>query len=107
MIKGKYPHKVILERPITADDTYGGQTVTWQRFGLGRCWIGTTGGREILQHQQLQNPKTYIIGMAYRDDLLPTYRLTDEVGNRYNIRSVINVNGLNKTLEIIAESGTA
>ncbi len=107
MNRGKYPSKIVLDRPVTVDDGLGGATLTWQRYGLSRCWIGTQTGSEILQQQQLQNPRTVRIGMPYRKDILPTHRLTDERGVRYNVRSVVNVNNLDKYLEIVAETGVA
>jgi SPP1 family predicted phage head-tail adaptor len=107
MIRGKYPHKVILERPVNTADGAGGVTVVWQRYGQSRCYIGTLSGSEILQQQALQNPRTYKIGMPYREGVEPTHRLTDEKGTRYNIRAVMDVNGLGKILEILAESGVA
>jgi len=107
MNRGKYPHRVKLERPVTVSDGIGGTTLAWQQYALVRCWIGTQSGSEILQQQQLQNPITYKIGMPYRKDVLPTHRLTDEKGIRYNVRAVMDVNGLGKYLEVLAETGVA
>ena len=107
MVRGKYPQKVILERKDRTSDGAGGWVVTWVRYGLSRCWIGTLSGSEQLRSMQLENPFSYRIGMPYRSDVQPDHRLTDEQGKRYNIRAVNNVNNLNKYLEIVAESGVA
>lgn len=99
---GKLRHRITLQRQIHAQNDYGAVVTTWQ--GIATVWaeIKPISGREYFEASQVQSEVTTQIWIRYRDGIEPTMRVAHN-GKQYEIVSVLNYQGLNKTLQLMCK----
>lgn len=99
---GKLRHRITLQRQINAQNDYGAVVTTWQDVATVWAEIKPISGREYFSAQQVQSDVTTQIWLRYRKDIEPTMRVTYQ-DKHYEIVSVLNYQGLNKTLQLMCK----
>ncbi len=90
---GSLDKRVTIQSRVEADDSGGGQTITWTDVGTWWVSINTTGGREFLQAQQVQPDVTHEIRGRFRANVSAKHRLKyigNNVTRHFAIHSAID-----------------
>lgn len=102
---GDLNRRITLQEEIKVADGAGGFTSSWQNVAdnpeIYASIIPLTSG-EILHYSKLSHKVNYQITIRYRDDITSAMRIT-HANKSYEIKSVINIQGKNKYLKILAE----
>lgn len=99
---GKLRHCITLQRQINAQNDYGAVVTTWQDIATVWAEIKPISGREYFEASQVQSEVTTQIWIRYRDGIEPTMRVAHN-GKQYEIVSILNYQGLNKTLQLMCK----
>lgn len=98
----KLRHRLVLQKPVYARDEIGGTFVTWQNAASLWASIDPLRGDEKFNNQKLESRRFFKVFTRYRADIAPDLRFRK--GTRtLLIRSVLNVDEENQTLEVICE----
>ena len=101
--------RITIEEPTETPDGAGGYTTSWST--LTSIWahiepLSRSSGNERFVEGQLQDRTRWRIAIRYRDDITPKMRAV--YGSRlFNIRAVIDPDGMQRELVLIAEEGEA
>ena len=107
MNAGELRHKVTIERPVEAADSFGGAgtSTTWQTFAIVYAAIEPGSAREFIAAQQLAADQTTTIRIRYLAGLTPKMRVCyqDPVrGARYyDIQGVIDIDERRRHVHLI------
>jgi SPP1 family predicted phage head-tail adaptor len=101
---GSLRHRIKIERQTKVADGAGGSTITWATYAEIRSFIKPISGNERLFSQRLEANTTHRIFIRYRGDLTTTDRINYN-GRLMQIRALINLEEMNKFIEIYAEEG--
>jgi len=97
---------ITIETPTEAADSYGGFSTTWATFASAWVAINPVKNWEHPISMQNETRTTHKISMRYIAGLNDKMRI--KFGTRYfNIRSIINREEANVTLDIMADEGLA
>lgn len=99
---GKLRHRVTLQKQINTQNDYGAFVTTWQDIATVWAEIKPISGREYFEANQVHSEVTTQIWLRYRDGIEPTMRVAHN-GKQYEIVSVLNYQGLNKTLQLMCK----
>lgn len=99
---GKLRHRVTLQKQINTQNDYGAFVTTWQDIATIWAEIKPISGREYFEVSQVQSEVTTQIWIRYCDGIEPTMRVAHN-GKQYEIVSVLNYQGLNKTLQLMCK----
>ena len=100
MRAGPMRHRVTLQQPVVALDSYGEPVATWTTVDEVWAKVAPLAGREFVQVQGTQAEVTTRVVMRYRSDLEPKWRLV-YTSHTYDVQAVINVGELNRELEVM------
>ena len=95
-------NRVKLKKHINALNDYVATITHWQTLATVWAEIKPISGREYFSVQQVQSEVTTQIWIRYRKDIEPTMRVTYQ-DKHYEIVSVLNYQGLNKTLQLMCK----
>lgn len=103
---GALRHQVQIQQPVDVSDGQGGSTRTWRTIPDGTVWaaIHPTSGREPFIYGQLQMRVTHKLTLRYLGGVQAHQRILFN-GRVFNIRSILNVDELNKQLVLYVEEG--
>lgn len=99
---GKLRHRITLQQQINTQNDYGVIVTIWQNIATVWAEIKPISGREYFSAQQVQSEVTTQIWIRYRKGIEPTMRV-EHNGKYYEIISVLNYQGLNKTLQLMCK----
>lgn len=94
------------QRKTLTSDGKGGQNVVWQTLFDTYGAVRPLSGRESVFGMQLEGTVTHRIFIRYRDDLTEADRVLVR-GQPYQIRAVINLEMMNRWIELPCDSGVA
>jgi SPP1 family predicted phage head-tail adaptor len=104
---GELRHKIVIEQPVEAPDTYGGAGVptAWQTFATVYAALEPGSAREFVSAQQLNAEQTTTIRIRYLVGLTPKMRVRyddPERGARtYDIQGVIDIDERRRHMHLI------
>lgn len=102
MRAGKLRHKILIETKSNSIDSYGAVTETWSTYATVWGSIEPLNGREYFEAGKVSSEVTAVIKTRYVSGVLPLMRA--KFGTRiYSIVSVININELNKELQLMCK----
>jgi len=97
---GKMRHRLILQQPVSSQNTMDETVVTWTDMATVWGQIDPATGSWYFQAKQANSNVTGRVHIRYRSDIDPTWRI--QYGTRYlNIVSIINVDEKNRELLIM------
>lgn len=99
---GKLRHRITLQQQMNTQNDYGAFVTTWQDIANVWAEIKPISGREHFSAQQVQSEVTAQVWIRYREGIEPTMRL-EHNNKHYEIISVLNYQGLNKTLQLMCK----
>lgn len=103
---GAYRQRLYVQQENPVADTGGGNVMAWVTINTVWASIEPISGKEQLQAGKLTGSTMYRLRMRYDSAITPAMRFM--FGSRiFNIRSILNVDERNRTMEIIAEEGVA
>jgi SPP1 family predicted phage head-tail adaptor len=106
MRAGTLRHRIIIQTKSEDPDGMGGAKVTWPEKDWIEVWarVKPIRGMEQIQALSLEGKITHQILMRYREGVTVAKRIYWKKQNKYfNIRSVINPDQRNISLEIMAQ----
>jgi SPP1 family predicted phage head-tail adaptor len=97
---GRLRHRITIQQPSTAQNTYGEPGTTWS--DLATVWgsIEPLRGREYFAAQEIQAEVTTRIVIRHRADVSPTMRV-NYGSDTYLIESVINPDNRDRELQLM------
>lgn len=100
MQSGKLRHRITIQQFTSVPDGSGGYTEDW--IDLRTVWaqVQPIKGYERIQSKQLETEISHRITTRFFDDIISKMRVVWR-GRTMDIDSVINVDGLDKQLEIL------
>ena len=101
---GKLNRKITIERSIKTKNSGGGYDYTWSTLHTVYAMLKPKNGSERTHAGQLEATNKHDIVFRYISDLLPDDRVNYN-GEKYQIRSIINVEEANKWTQLVCESG--
>lgn len=107
---GKMAKIMTLQTCVLTPDGGGGFTQTWQdvpTFPTVHAEIEAVSGAERFSARQPVFRATHKLSIRYRDDILPGMRLVDGAEAVYDIVSVLDPDGRQKTLSVMVETLSA
>ena len=103
---GAYRQRLYVQQENPVADTGGGNVMSWTTINAVWASIEPVSGWERLQAGKLTGVITHRLRMRYDSALTPAMRFL--FGTRiFNIRTILNVDERNRTLEILVEEGVA
>ena len=106
LFPGALRHQIIVQREINTPDAAGGNSLAWQNVSTIRAYIKPVSGSERLHSQRLEARTSHRIFIRYRTDIRTDDRIVYQ--NRpMQIRALINLEEMNRWIEIHAEEGVA
>lgn len=97
---GEMRHRIILQRPIEADDGHKGHTVTWQVAATLWASVEPLSGREYFYSHQIKAEITHRVKIRYREDITTKMRIKH--GDRVlEIESILDKKERRQILEIL------
>ncbi len=103
---GTYRHRLSVQQEHPVADTGGGQGMGWTTLDTVWASIMPVSGRERWMSGQMTTMVTHRIRMRFDSTITPAMRFV--MGDRvFNIRSILNVEERNRTLDILVEEGVA
>lgn len=106
MYRGKLRHKIELQRKTRTNDALGGFDVVFATYASVRAYVETRPGREGVVADRLDASQVIRATIRYREGVNETDRVIYK-GKAHNIRSVSNLEGLDKWLLLDMERGVA
>lgn len=106
MYRGKLRHSIQLQRKERTDDGMGGFSVEWITYATAKAYVETRPGKEVVIGERLDASQIIRATIRYRAEVDETDRVIYK-GKAHNIRSVSNVEGLDKWLLLDMERGVA
>jgi SPP1 family predicted phage head-tail adaptor len=103
---GALRHRINVQRQTYVADNAGGGVNTWGDYASIRAFIKPISGNERLYSMRLEANVTHRIFIRYRADLTTNDRINFN-GRLMQIRALINLEEMNKFIEIYAEEGVA
>lgn len=103
---GKLKNKIELQELVIVEDGSGGQTRTWKTIQSVWASLRQTGGSERYQNDRLTAIANFKATIRYRSDISAVNRIVFR-GLAYQIRSVDNLEFMDKWLDLTLESGVA
>lgn len=101
---GLFRTPIIIERMVKSQDALGGEVVAWETARVMRARVRQLSGGERWFHDRIETRATDSFDMYYVPGLDETMRI--KKGDTYfNIRSINNVENLNRYITITAERG--
>lgn len=106
LFPGALRHQIVVQREQNTSDSAGGNSLAWVDYATIRANIKPVSGSERLHSMRLQANISHRIFIRYRDDLRTDDRIVYK--NRpMQIRAIINLEEMNRWIEIYAEEGPA
>ncbi len=95
-----------IQEATTAADGIGGQTVTWATaFDWWAAQASQTAQEQEQRLGRLASVALVTFQGRWDSRLRTTHRAIGPDGTIYNVRSIENVGGLNRTMRVVCESG--
>ena len=109
MRSGQLRKKVRLQQPVTAQDNFGQELVTYPDVIVGlRASIRHLSGRELWDARQVNAQINFHIRLRWYPGVRPSWRIVDMETNRiYNIVTVEDVREREHELDILAAEQNA
>jgi SPP1 family predicted phage head-tail adaptor len=77
-IAGKLRHRVVLQRPQTAQDDSGAVTPAWEDMAVVYAAVEPKGGREAFKSDKFSNQADALITIRYFDGLDESWRVMSQ-----------------------------
>lgn len=106
MYRGKLRHKIELQSKTRTSDGMGGFSTAWATYASARAYVETKPGKEVVIADRLDASQVIRATIRYREGVNETDRVIYK-GKAHNIRSVSNLEGLDKWLLLDMERGVA
>ncbi len=108
-LSGRLRHQIVIEESVETADGQGGFTTGWQNFAT--VWAEVKAVRSAGSHEAVQDHQVQGVD-RYRFTIRPLAGVTSKMRISYdsrlfNIRSVLDLDGTGRFLEILAEEGVA
>ena len=103
---GELRHQVSLQRKQNNSDGVGGSIITWSEYATPWCKISPKSGGEKLYLGRLDAQGLSSVVMRYRADIVESDKLVFK-DQEFQIRSIINVEEMNRFTELLIERGVA
>ena len=100
----KYRHKITIQSPTEAQDSYGGVTTTWTTKAIVWAYIRYVGSREYMQAKQLGGENNLFFSFRYDSRLSSInkkWRIQYD-SRTFDIESIRNIQEMDKTFEVEA-----
>jgi SPP1 family predicted phage head-tail adaptor len=101
---GSLRHRIKIQRQSLVADGGGGGVLTFTDYAEIRAFVKPTTGSERLYSMRLEANTTHRIFIRYRSDLTTSDRINFN-GRLMQIRALINLEEMNKFIEIYADEG--
>jgi SPP1 family predicted phage head-tail adaptor len=103
---GELRHRVVLQEEVVSPDGAGGQVRNWRDITSLWAAIEAVQGGEHLEAMRLEARVSHRITVRHRPDIRPGMRML-RAGTPFNLRSVVDLDGRQRFLSILAEEGGA
>lgn len=100
MRAGKLRHPVKIEQSTESQDEYGAVVLTWTTLASVWAAIEPIRGRERFEAQHHAIEEDTRIRIRYRSDVTAEERVVDRAGQVYDIKGVLDVDGLGEELHL-------
>lgn len=97
---GPLRKRITIEQNTPTQGTDGGMTDSWGTFADVWASIEPLNGRELMAALQVQSQVTTRVTIRYYDGITPSMRVNYQ-GRYFDIQSVINVNEVNRTMQLL------
>lgn len=105
MKSGKLRHRVTVQQKVVTRDAYGAEVVTWQEFATLWMSVEPLSGREYVAMRHSESDISTRFRCRYKAGLDTAMRLLFN-GQAFDIREIINAEGINSELEIFGTAQT-
>ena len=102
MNPGNLRNRIIIQRQITTQDSFGEQQEEWNEVDTVWASINPIAGREFFAAETVNSEITHKIRIRYRNDIKPDMRVFYN-GRAFRITTVINEFERNKMLQLMCK----
>lgn len=107
MRAGRLRQVIAIQSKVANTDDWGGAISTWSNFATGlRAEVHPLSGRELTSAQAAQSETTTRFTTRYIAGVTQGMRIVYG-GRYYNISAVINIDEMNRELQIMTTTGTS
>lgn len=100
MNPGELRHRIIIQKQITTQDTFGEQYEEWDNITTVWANINPISGREFFAAESVNSEITHKVRLRYREDIKPDMRVSYK-GRIFRVESVINEFEKDKLLQLM------
>lgn len=102
---GDLRHVVSIQSRAPGEDSFGGEIMVWTTIMTGvRCKKVPVSGREQMRAAAEYSEVRTRFRLRYREGISPDMRVVEASGITHEIISVINIDGLNRELELLTKA---
>ena len=105
MESGQLKHRIVIERPTEAADSFGEPDKTWAEFIHTYARIAPVTGREFFDAQVVNEEKMIRFTIRFQAGITEKMRINWD-GRIFNINAVLNIQENNDMLVLMATEGT-
>lgn len=102
MNPGELRHRIIIQKQITTQDTFGEQYEEWDNITTVWANINPISGREFFAAESVNSEITHKVRLRYREDIKPDMRVSYK-GRIFRVESVINEFEKDKLLQLMCK----
>lgn len=103
---GELRHRFVLQEEVVTPDEAGGQMRNWRDVATVWASIEALQGSERFEAMRVETQVSHRITVRYRPDIRPGMRIL-RAGRPFNLRSVVDPDGRQRFLSILAVEGVA
>lgn len=102
MEAGALRHRVAIQEPVEARNSYNEVIVTWALVAVVWAWVAPLSGREFFAAEHVQSEITHRVRLRYRAGITPEMRVVMN-GRVLMIQSVIDRGERRRELELMCK----